>query len=80
MKFFPAEASGGAGLPQGGQRRRCRRRGSAPPAASRPTNAPGYLALPNVGCVGGSWITPADALEAGDWDRVADLARAAAAL
>ena len=51
-----------------------------PTGGISPDNAPGYLALPNVGCVGGSWITPADALEAGDWDRVADLARAAAAL
>ena len=42
--------------------------------------APSYLALPNVGCVGGSWLTPADALAAGDWDRVAALAREAAAL
>ena len=79
MKFFPAEASGGQGFLKAV---------SSPVPAARfcptggisPDNAPGYLALPNVGCVGGSWITPADALEAGDWDRVADLARAAAAL
>jgi 2-dehydro-3-deoxyphosphogluconate aldolase/(4S)-4-hydroxy-2-oxoglutarate aldolase len=43
-------------------------------------SAPSYLALANVGCVGGSWITPADALEAGDWDRVTQLAAEAAAL
>ena len=43
-------------------------------------SASGYLALPNVGCVGGSWLTPADAVAAGDWDRISSLAREAAAL
>nr|WP_275669435.1 hypothetical protein [Nocardioides albidus] len=38
------------------------------------------MALPNVGCVGGSWITPADAVAAGDWDRISGLAAEAAAL
>jgi 2-dehydro-3-deoxyphosphogluconate aldolase/(4S)-4-hydroxy-2-oxoglutarate aldolase len=41
---------------------------------------PRYLALPNVGCVGGSWLTPAAALAAGDWDAVEQLARDAATL
>src|SRR5919107_1697349 len=36
-----------------------------------------YLKLPNVGCVGGSWVTPADALAEGDWARVTKLAEAA---
>ncbi|NPC44058.1 bifunctional 4-hydroxy-2-oxoglutarate aldolase/2-dehydro-3-deoxy-phosphogluconate aldolase [Nocardioides sp. zg-1230] len=79
MKFFPAEASGGATY--------LRSLASPLPAARFcPTGgitaatAPSYLALPNVGCVGGSWLTPADALAAGDWDRVATLAREAAAL
>jgi 2-dehydro-3-deoxyphosphogluconate aldolase/(4S)-4-hydroxy-2-oxoglutarate aldolase len=79
MKFFPAEASGGAAF--------LKSIASPVPAARFcPTGgitsatAPSYLSLPNVGCVGGSWLTPADALAAGDWDRVADLARAAAAL
>lgn len=79
MKFFPAEASGGAAylkslaspLPAA---RFC------PTGGITATSAPAYLSLPNVGCVGGSWLTPADALTAGDWDRVAMLARAAAAL
>ncbi|VXC59164.1 bifunctional 4-hydroxy-2-oxoglutarate aldolase/2-dehydro-3-deoxy-phosphogluconate aldolase [Nocardioides sp. AX2bis] len=79
MKFFPAEASGGAPWLKAV---------SAPVPAARfcPTggitaaSAPAYLALPNVGCVGGSWLTPKDALEAGDWERVASLAAAAAAL
>lgn len=79
MKFFPAEASGGAAylkslaspLPAA---RFC------PTGGVTAASAPSYLALPNVGCVGGSWLTPADALAAGDWDRVAALAREAAAL
>ncbi|KRB78711.1 keto-deoxy-phosphogluconate aldolase [Nocardioides sp. Root190] len=79
MKFFPAEAAGGAPylrsvagpLPQA---RFC------PTGGITPQSAPGYLALPNVGCVGGSWLTPADALAAGDWERVTKLAAEAAAL
>ena len=42
--------------------------------------APDYLALPNVICVGGSWVAPADAVRAGDWGRITDLARAASGL
>ena len=42
--------------------------------------APDFLALPNVACVGGSWLTPADAVASGDWARVESLAREAAAL
>lgn len=79
LKFFPAEAAGGAAF---------LRSIAAPVPAARfcPTGgitaatAASYLSLPNVGCVGGSWLTPADALAAGDWDRVAGLARLAAAL
>ena len=79
MKFFPAEASGGTAYLSSL---------ASPLAAARfcPTggitaaSAPGYLALPNVGCVGGSWLTPRDALAAGDWARVEQLAREAAAL
>ncbi len=43
-------------------------------------NARDYLALPNVICVGGSWVAPADAVRAGDWDRITALAREAAGL
>ncbi|WP_329277654.1 bifunctional 4-hydroxy-2-oxoglutarate aldolase/2-dehydro-3-deoxy-phosphogluconate aldolase [Streptomyces sp. NBC_01451] len=79
MKFFPAEAAGGTAylkslsgpLPQA---RFC------PTGGIGPANAPEYLALPNVGCVGGSWMLPADAVAAHDWDRVEALARAAAKL
>jgi len=79
MKFFPAEASGGAAFLSS--------IGSPVPAARFcPTggitagNAASYLALANVGCVGGSWLTPAAVLRAGDWARVEQLAREAAAL
>ncbi|MGH3648512.1 MAG: bifunctional 4-hydroxy-2-oxoglutarate aldolase/2-dehydro-3-deoxy-phosphogluconate aldolase, partial [Micromonosporaceae bacterium] len=69
LKFFPAEAAGGAAYleavagPLPGVR-------FCPTGGISPANAPDYLALPNVGCVGGSWLTPADAIAAGDWDRI----------
>jgi 2-dehydro-3-deoxyphosphogluconate aldolase/(4S)-4-hydroxy-2-oxoglutarate aldolase len=79
MKFFPAEASGGAAY--------LKSVASPVPAARfcptggiTPATAPTYLSLPNVGCVGGSWLTPSDALTAGDWSRITQLAREAAAL
>jgi 2-dehydro-3-deoxyphosphogluconate aldolase / (4S)-4-hydroxy-2-oxoglutarate aldolase len=79
LKFFPAAASGGTaflkavGAPVPAAR-------FCPTGGITPASAPSYLALDNVGCVGGSWITPADALAAGDWDRVTRLAAEAAAL
>ena len=42
--------------------------------------APDYLALPNVGCVGGSWLVPKDRVAAGDWSSITRLASEAAAL
>ncbi len=77
MKFFPAEASGGAAylkslaspLPAA---RFC------PTGGITAATAASYLSLPNVGCVGGSWLTPTDALAACDWDRVTALAAEAA--
>jgi 2-dehydro-3-deoxyphosphogluconate aldolase/(4S)-4-hydroxy-2-oxoglutarate aldolase len=79
MKFFPAQAAGGTAylkslagpLPQA---RFC------PTGGIGPANAPEYLSLPNVGCVGGTWMLPADAVAARDWGRVEELARAAAGL
>ncbi|MFI6348740.1 bifunctional 4-hydroxy-2-oxoglutarate aldolase/2-dehydro-3-deoxy-phosphogluconate aldolase [Streptomyces sp. NPDC050560] len=79
MKFFPAEAAGGAPylralaspLPEA---RFC------PTGGVNAALAPAYLALENVACVGGSWMLPADAVAAGDWARVESLARDAAAL
>jgi 2-dehydro-3-deoxyphosphogluconate aldolase/(4S)-4-hydroxy-2-oxoglutarate aldolase len=79
MKFFPAEAAGGAPY--------LRSIASPVPAARfcptggiTPATAATYLSLPNVGCVGGSWLTPTDALAACDYDRIEVLAREAAAL
>jgi 2-dehydro-3-deoxyphosphogluconate aldolase/(4S)-4-hydroxy-2-oxoglutarate aldolase len=79
MKFFPAEPAGGiaylralaAPLPEA---RFC------PTGGIDAESAPHYLALPNVLCVGGSWVAPGDAVAAGDWPRITTLARAAAAL
>ena len=79
LKFFPAEAAGGADYLKSV---------SSPIPAARfcPTggvstaNAAQYLALPNVGCVGGSWITPSDVVAAQNWARVTDLAAGAASL
>jgi 2-dehydro-3-deoxyphosphogluconate aldolase/(4S)-4-hydroxy-2-oxoglutarate aldolase len=42
--------------------------------------APTFLALPNVVCVGGSWLTPKAALAAQNWDEVTRLARGASEL
>ncbi len=79
LKFFPAEQSGGAAF--------LKSISSVLPAARfcptggiTATTAPSYLTLPNVGCVGGSWITPPDAIHARDWHRITTLAREAAAL
>lgn len=78
-KFFPAEASGGAaalkaiGAP-------------IPQVIFCPTggvslaNALDYLKLPNVACVGGSWVAPKDKVMAGDWDGITTLAAEAAKL
>lgn len=79
FKFFPAESSGGIGALKGfagpfAQVRFC------PTGGIDAAKAPAYLALPNVACVGGSWMLPADALAARDWARIGGLARAAAAL
>ena len=79
LKFFPATAAGGipmlkalsgpfadvAFCPTGG---------------ITPETAPQFLALPNVKVCGGSWLTPQDAVDAGDWGRITALARAASAL
>lgn len=79
VKFFPAE-------PSGGTRFLDAVRGPLPGLRFCPTggvgaaNARDYLALPNVPCVGGSWVTPAELVRAGKWDHVTDLASQASAL
>jgi 2-dehydro-3-deoxyphosphogluconate aldolase/(4S)-4-hydroxy-2-oxoglutarate aldolase len=79
LKFFPAMQAGGAPMLKAwhgpfNDVRFC------PTGGITAQNAREFLALPNVACVGGSWITPADALAAGDWARVTRLAGEAAAL
>jgi len=74
LKLFPAEAAGGIPLLKAwaspfGQVSFC------PTGGISQVTAPNYLALPNVRCVGGSWLTPADAMRQGDWARITQLAR-----
>ncbi|MDF3297275.1 bifunctional 4-hydroxy-2-oxoglutarate aldolase/2-dehydro-3-deoxy-phosphogluconate aldolase [Streptomyces tropicalis] len=79
MKFFPAEAAGGTAYlrslagPLPGAR-------FCPTGGIGPGNAAEYLALPNVGCVGGTWMLPPDAVADRDWTRIEALARAASGL
>ena len=79
MKFFPAEAAGGTAYLKAlnGPLPRIR---FCPTGGITRDNAPAYLGLPNVGCVGGSWPAPADAVRDGDWARIEKLAREAAGL
>ena len=78
-KFFPAEAAGGAPalkaigapLPQ---------ITFCPTGGVNVKNAADYLALSNTACVGGSWVAPKAMMQAGDWDGITSLARAAAQL
>ncbi|MFD6335514.1 bifunctional 4-hydroxy-2-oxoglutarate aldolase/2-dehydro-3-deoxy-phosphogluconate aldolase [Streptomyces niveus] len=79
MKFFPAEAAGGTAYLKSLS-------GPLPQARFCPTggislaSAPSYMSLKNVGCVGGSWMLPPDAITSKDWARVEKLAREASAL
>jgi 2-dehydro-3-deoxyphosphogluconate aldolase/(4S)-4-hydroxy-2-oxoglutarate aldolase len=79
LKFFPAEANGGAPalkaigapLPQ---------ISFCPTGGVSTANANSYLSLSNVVCAGGSWVAPNDLVMAGDWDAIEALARAASQL
>jgi 2-dehydro-3-deoxyphosphogluconate aldolase / (4S)-4-hydroxy-2-oxoglutarate aldolase len=79
LKFFPAVQAGGIAMLKA-------LAGPFPDIAFCPTGgitpetAPQFLALPNVKVCGGSWLTPSDAVEAGDWARITRLAREAQAL
>ncbi len=79
LKFFPAMQAGGPNLLKAWA-------GPFTDVKFCPTggvsaeNAPQLLALPNVVCVGGSWLTPNDLMAKGAWDRIAELAKEAAAL
>ncbi|GAD24007.1 bifunctional 4-hydroxy-2-oxoglutarate aldolase/2-dehydro-3-deoxy-phosphogluconate aldolase [Acidovorax sp. MR-S7] len=79
LKFFPALQAGGTAMLKAwsgplGDVVFC------PTGGISPGNAADFLALPNVACVGGSWLVPGDALAQGDWARITQLAREAAAL
>ena len=79
LKFFPATAAGGIPMLKAlhgpfGDVVFC------PTGGIGPGNAADFLALPNVACVGGSWLVPGDALAQGDWARITQLAREAVAL
>jgi 2-dehydro-3-deoxyphosphogluconate aldolase/(4S)-4-hydroxy-2-oxoglutarate aldolase len=79
LKFFPAMQAGGTAMLKAWH-------GPFPEVRFCPTggvhagNAAELLALPNVVCVGGSWLTPSDAVKAGDWARITQLAAEAARL
>jgi 2-dehydro-3-deoxyphosphogluconate aldolase/(4S)-4-hydroxy-2-oxoglutarate aldolase len=79
FKFFPAVAAGGVAALNGLQ-------GPFADVVFCPTggisldNAASFLALPNVLCVGGSWLAPPNSVEAGDWAGIEGLARQAAGL
>ncbi len=79
LKLFPAQQAGGVGMLKALS-------GPFPDMTFCPTGginaatARDFLALPNVACVGGSWLTPADAVATGDWARITALARETVAL
>ena len=79
QKFFPAEAAGGVSMLKSIG-------GPLPQITFCPTGgidlakAPSYLALPNVACVGGTWMAPKELMKAGRWDEIERLAREAASL
>ncbi len=76
LKFFPAEANGGVSVLKAWNsplQDLC----FCPTGGLSAGNAPDYLALPNVVCVGGSWVAPKDAVTAGDWARITELSRQA---
>jgi 2-dehydro-3-deoxyphosphogluconate aldolase/(4S)-4-hydroxy-2-oxoglutarate aldolase len=79
LKLFPAQQAGGMGMLKA-------MHGPFPDVTFCPTGgvseetAPQFLALPNVACVGGSWLTPKAAVQSGDWKQITELAKRAAAL
>ena len=79
LKFFPAMQAGGPAMLKawGGPFFDVK---FCPTGGVTPGNALDLLSLPNVACVGGSWLVPADALAQGDWARIEALAREASQL
>ena len=79
LKFFPAEAAGGVAMLKswaGPLSEAC----FCPTGGIKARSASSYLALPNVACVGGSWVTPKDAVAERDWAKIESLAREASTL
>ncbi|OGO98143.1 MAG: keto-deoxy-phosphogluconate aldolase [Curvibacter sp. RIFCSPHIGHO2_12_FULL_63_18] len=79
LKFFPAMQAGGPAMLKAWSGpffdvKFC------PTGGVTLQNAPEFLALPNVVCVGGSWIVPADAMLKGEWDKITQLAKDTQAL
>jgi 2-dehydro-3-deoxyphosphogluconate aldolase/(4S)-4-hydroxy-2-oxoglutarate aldolase len=74
LKFFPAMQAGGPSMLKawGGPFFDVR---FCPTGGVTLQNAPEFLALPNVVCVGGSWLVPSDAVQQGDWARITQLAK-----
>lgn len=79
LKFFPAEAVGGAAA-VGSYAAPLAQAKFCPTGGITLQTAPAYLALPNVLCIGGSWLTPKAALAAQDWSLIEALAREATGL
>ncbi|GFZ88456.1 bifunctional 4-hydroxy-2-oxoglutarate aldolase/2-dehydro-3-deoxy-phosphogluconate aldolase [Dyella caseinilytica] len=79
LKFFPAVPAGGAKL-LGAWASPLPQLRFCPTGGISLTSAPDFLALPNVLCVGGSWLTPSDKLKSGDWTGIEQLAREAVLL
>ncbi|KXF76066.1 keto-deoxy-phosphogluconate aldolase [Paramesorhizobium deserti] len=79
LKFFPAEQAGGAAFlkalssPLAGTF-------FCPTGGVSLANAKTYLSLPNVVCVGGSWVAPKELVEAGEWEKITTLAAEASKL
>jgi len=79
LKLFPAQQAGGLGMLKALY-------GPFPDVLFCPTGgitsdtAPEFLALPNVPCVGGSWLTPGAAVASGDWKTIVALATHASSL
>ena len=79
LKLFPAVQAGGIGMLNAiagplSDMQFC------PTGGITLQTAPQFLACKNVRCVGGSWLTPQDAMRAGDWSRITELAKQASAL
>ena len=79
LKFFPAQIAGGIAMLNAFH-------GPFPEIAFCPTggitleNAESYLSLPNVSCVGGSWLAPSSLIKAKAWDKITELAKVASLL